>query len=103
MIQVTAEPERKLVRARMGGLLSIADVERFSADEQEAVRGMGLGSGEYLLVETLGNVVQTLEVMEAFARLLADSPLKARKIATVRRGALTKMQSRRIGNVRSNY
>ena len=104
MIQVSAEPARKLVRAEMSGLLTVADVERFSADEQAAVREMGLGSGEFdLLVETQGSVVQTLEVMEAFAELLANSPLKARKIATVREGALTKMQSRRIGNVRSNY
>ena len=104
MIQVTAEPARKLVRARMSGLLTVADVERFSADEQAAVRELGLGSGEFdLLVETQGSVVQTLEVMEAFAELLANSPLRARKIATVRQGALTKMQSRRIGNVRSNY
>jgi hypothetical protein len=104
VIEVTTEPERMLVRARMGGLLTIADVERFSAEEQAAVREMGLGSGEFdLLVETLGSVVQTQEVMEAFANLMANSPLKARKIATVRHGALTSMQTRRIGNVRSNY
>jgi hypothetical protein len=104
VIRISAEPERVLVRATMGGLLTIADVERFSADEQAAVREMGLGSGEFdLLVETQGSVVQTQEVMEAFANLLANSPLKARKIATVRQGALTRMQSRRIANVRSNY
>ena len=104
VIKVSAEPERKRVRAIMGGLLTVADVERFSAEEQAAVREMGLGSGEFdLLVETLSNVVQTLEVMEAFAKLLGDSPLKARKIATVRHGALTRMQSRRLAHVRSNY
>jgi hypothetical protein len=104
VIRVSTEPGRKLVRATMDGLLTVADVEQFSADEQAAVREMGLASGEFdLLVETLGSVVQTLEVMEAFAELLARSPLKARKIATVRQGALTRMQSRRIGNVRSNY
>ena len=104
MIQVSAEPARKLVRATMGGLLTVAEVEQFSAEEQAAVREMGLGSGEFdLLVETLSNVVQTPEVMQAFAELLAHSPLKARKIATVRHGALTRMQSRRIGHVRSNY
>ena len=104
MIRVSTEPDRKLVRATMDGLLTVADVGQFSLDEQAAVREMGLASGEFdLLVITLGSVVQTQEVMEAFAALMANSPLKARRIATVRQGALTKMQSRRIGNVRSNY
>ena len=104
MIQLSTEPTRKLVRATMGGFLTVADVEQFSVDEQAAVREMGFGSGEFdLLVVTLGSVVQTQDVMEAFAQLLANSPLKARKIATVRNGALTKMQSRRLVNVRSNY
>ena len=104
MIHVSTEPDRKLVRATMDGLLTIADVQQFSVDEQDAVREMGLASGEFdLLVITLGSVVQTQEVMDAFADLMAKSPLKARKIATVRHGALTKMQSRRIGTVRSNY
>lgn len=88
----------------MDGLLNVADVQQFSADEQAAISGMGLASGEFdLLVITMGSVVQTQDVMEAFADLMANSPLKARKIATVREGALTRMQSRRIGAVRSNY
>ncbi len=41
--------------------------------------------------------------MEAFAALIVHSPVKARKIAVVREGALTRMQSRRIGQQRSSY
>ena len=103
MIVVTSEPERRLVRAVMSDMLSVADVARFSREEQAAVRQMGLGSGEFLLlIETVGNVVQTQEVMDAFQALIATSPLKARKIATVRDGALTRMQSRRVSKIRSH-
>ena len=103
MIVVTAEPERSLVRAIMSEMLTVADVERFSREEQDAVRRMGLGSGEFLLlIETVGNLVQTQAVMDAFQALIIASPLKARRIATVRDGALTRMQTRRISKVRSN-
>ena len=85
----------------MGGLLTIEDVEHFSREEQDAVRKMGLGSGEfYLLVETRGDTVQSKEVVEAFKRLMLHSPLKAARIATVRSGVLTTLQTRRIAAVR---
>jgi len=103
MIIVTSEPSRKLVRATMKGLLTLEEVKRFSTEEQAAVARMGLKSGEFvLIIQTGGNQVQTQEVMEAFRALMIHSPLKARKIATVRDGALTRMQSRRISQVRSN-
>ena len=102
MIEVTTDPRRRLVCARMGTMLSVAEVEAFGHQEQAAVQAMGLGDGGFdLLVQTEGNLVQTQDVMEAFGRLLTDSPLKARRIATVRAGVLTRMQSRRIMNRRS--
>lgn len=103
MIIVTFEPQHRRVRARMGGMLSIAEVEQFSLDEQAAVRCMGLGSGEFdLLIETDGSVVQAQEITAAFGRLMLESPLKARRIATVRASALTRIQSRRLQKLRSN-
>lgn len=101
-ITITTDASRRLVRARMGGLLTVAEVEAFSRAEQAAVAGMGCGTGEFdLLVETVGNTVQTQEVMDAFGALMLHSPLKARKIATVRDGVLTRMQSRRMSRLRS--
>ncbi len=103
MIEVTFDAPRKLVRAVMDGLLTTSEVEDFSRDEQEGVRAMGLGSGEFLLlVEARGNVVQSQEVVAAFQNLMLHSPLKARRIATVRAGALSTMQTRRIGTVRES-
>lgn len=100
MIDVTFNSETKLVRAVMGGLLTVEDVDRFSREEQEAVRAMGLTSGEFLLlVETRGSVVQSQEVVAAFQRLMMHSALKAKRIATVRAGALSTLQTRRIAAV----
>ena len=97
MIDVTFNSDRKLVRAVMGGLLTISDVDRFSREKEAAVRSMGLASGEFfLLVETRCNVVQSKEVVAAFQDLMLHSPLKAKRIATVRAGALSTIQSRRI-------
>lgn len=104
MIEVWSEPARRMVRARMSGFLTVDEVAAFSRDEQAAVRSMGLSSGEFvLLVETEGNVVQTQAVIEAFRDLIISSPLKARRIATVRTGALPVMQTRRLTAVRDDY
>ena len=104
MISVEAEPIHKLVRARMSGLLTLAEVQAFGEAEQAAARAMGLRSGEFLLLlDTAGDTVQTQEVMLAFRDLMTSSPLKARRIAVVRAGALTGIQSRRFANIRSSY
>lgn len=103
VITVSTEPHRKLVRARMGGLLTVEEVMDFSRREQDAARAMGLGSGEFvLLVDVAEDVVQTQEVMKTFFDLMQNSPLKARRIASVRKGALNRLQSRRLRDVRSN-
>lgn len=103
MITVTSEPEHVRIRARMGGMLTLDEVAAFSREERAAVRAMGLGSGEFdLLIETEGNLVQTQEIVAALGRLMLESPLKARRIASVREGALTRMQTRRLAQLRAN-
>lgn len=103
MITVTTEPALKRICAHMSGLLTVEEVEAFSRQEQDAVRSMGLGTGEFdLLVTTEGNQVQTQAVTDAIGKLILESPLKARKIATVRAGVLTRMQTRRMAKLRDN-
>lgn len=97
MIKVSVEPANKLVHAVLGDMLSVHDVAEFSRLEQAAARSLGVGSGGFvLLIETVGNLVQTQDVMGAFSRIIADSPLKAARIAVVRDGVLTRMQSTRV-------
>ena len=103
MIRVTADPARRRINVVMGDMLTVEEIRAFSDEEQAAARGMGLASGEFdLLIVTIGNHVQTQVAMNEFKRLLMESPLKARRIATVRDGVLTRMQTKRISSVRAN-
>ena len=100
-IDVTFDPARRLIRAEMSGMLTVDHVEAFFRAEQEAVRAMGLNSGHFfLLVETKGNFVQSQEVMEVFQRIILNAPMKAKRIAIVRYGALPAMQTRRVSKLR---
>lgn len=100
-VSVISDRSRQLVRAALSGMLTLDDVESFYRREQQAVQEMGCRSGEFLLlVETSGNFVQSQEVMGAFQRLIAHSPVKAKRVAIVREGALSSMQTRRIAKAR---
>lgn len=102
-MEVTTDPTRNLIIAHIRHMLTVAEVEAFFEREQAAVRRMGLKSGEFdLLVITQGYLVQTQEVMDAFASLIINAPLKSRKMATVRDGALPAIQSRRIAKLHSS-
>lgn len=104
MIRVTMDPDRTLVRAEMAGMLTVDEVERFELEKEAAVHAMGLRSGEFLLlVLANGNAVQTQEVMAAFQDLLLHTTVRARRIATVRDGVLTRMQSRRLAKLRPDH
>ena len=100
-VNVMADRSRRLIRAVLSGMLTLDDVESFYRSELEAVQAMGCRTGEFfLIVETRGNVVQSREVMDAFQRLIEHSPVKAKRIAIVRAGALSSMQTRRIAKAR---
>lgn len=104
MIEITTDPARKLICVVMHGMLTVPDVEAFGRAKEDAVRAMGLASGDYLLlVHARGNLVQTQEVMEALSGLIVGATVKARRIATVRDGVLTRMQARRMSKLRDDY
>lgn len=104
MITLTTEPGRKLIRIKMGGMLTVEEIRAFSTEQQRVATNMRAASGEFdLLVEAIGTVVQTQEVTDALAALMLNSPVKSGKIAVVREGALTRIQTKRIGQRRSNY
>lgn len=64
---------------------------------------MGCGSGEFLLlVETEGATTQSQEVVAAFMDIIANSPLKARRIAVVRGSSLTRIQTQRMLMIRDD-
>lgn len=103
MIRISTDPARKMVHAEMSGFLDLEEVAGFARDEQAAVRSMGLGTGEYLLlVETTECAIQSKEVVAAFQAMLVGLPLRAARIAVSREGRMTRMQTNRILSVRDN-
>lgn len=101
MFSIGFDASRALVRAKMWGFMDIGEVAEFSRLEQQTVVEAGLGSGEFLLlIDTEGAVIQSQEVVSAFMGIVANSALKARRIAVVRGGSLTRMQTQRILMIR---
>lgn len=71
----------------MWRFMDIGEVAEFSPPEQQTVADAGLGSGDFLLlIDSEGAVVQSLEMVAAFMGFVANSALKARRIAVVRCG-----------------
>jgi len=103
MITVTTDPSRKLIRTHMAGFLDVSDVAAFSRDEQAAITAMGLKSGEFLLlVETSECMIQSQAVVAAFQDIILNSPCKARRIAIVREGSMSRLQTNRIVAIRED-
>jgi hypothetical protein len=103
MFRIELDAPNALVRATMWGFMDVAEVAEFSRQEQKAVMDMGYGSGEFLLlINTEGAVIQSQEVVTAFMDIVANSPLKAKRIAVVRGSSLTRMQTQRILMIRDN-
>lgn len=97
MYSITVESARKLVRVELSGFFSVEEVAAFARDEQAAVAGMGCTTGEYLLlIDASGSKIQTQEVIADFQAFIANSPLKARRLAIVVGGSAARMQVRRI-------
>ncbi|HEU0067433.1 MAG TPA: hypothetical protein VFQ57_09365 [Sphingomonas sp.] len=103
MFEIAVDAGRKLIRATMWGFMTVEEVYDFSRQEQTAIKRMGCGSGEFLLlIETHGATTQSQDVVAAFQDIIVNSPLKAKKIASVRAGSLSRIQTRRMMMVREN-
>ncbi|MDO7844691.1 hypothetical protein [Sphingomonas immobilis] len=103
MFYIEVDSARAIVRTTMSGFMNVSEVAEFSRQEQQAVRDMGCASGEFLLlIDTEGAIIQSQEVVAAFMDIVANSPLKAKKIAVVRASSLTRMQTQRILMIRDN-
>ncbi len=97
MFTIEANHRRKLIRADVSGFWTAGEVQDFSDQEQRLIRSLGWSSGEFmLLVNTTDALIQPQEVVIAFQAILMNSPLKAARIAVVKGGSLSGMQTRRI-------
>ncbi len=97
MFRFSIDPRRKLIRSWIEGFLTTDQVMEWSRQEQAAVATLGCTSGEFLLlVDTSRCAIQSQDVVATFQKIIATSKHKARRIAIMQGGSLTKMQTRRI-------
>lgn len=95
--QIVAEPSRCLIRIRIEGMLSIADVERFGLEERIAIEQMGdLREGYEVIVDLTDYQVQSQSSVDAFHALLSKKPVRPARLTIITPSALLRMQLRRM-------
>jgi hypothetical protein len=94
---ISVDPARLLVILRLAGFMTADDVQRIAAEEQAAVRTLGVPSGTHsFLIDARALDAQTAGVV-AFVQHTTDTvPLKPRRLAIVARFGLNRLQARRM-------
>ena len=84
---------RSLIRIRMGGLFTLADIDAFLRDRREAHAGLGCAPNQHLtLNDVRGMKIQLQEVVAAFREMLAAPEYRSRRLAFVASPTLAKSQ-----------
>jgi hypothetical protein len=93
---ISVDPARSLVILRLVGFLTRADVQRIAAEEQAAVRSLGVPSGVHnFLIDARALDAQPLDVVAMVQQTTDAVRLKPRRLAIVARYGLNKIQARR--------
>lgn len=96
MFTIATEPARKLVRLKISGLLSVADVEEFYRQQRAAIQAMGCRLGDHLVLADLCDCpLQFQEVVAAFQKEMR-APTGSRRLAMATGNSLARMQARRL-------
>jgi len=78
------EPERDLVRIRMGGFFTPEDIEAFLAARTEAHRQLRCGPNQHLTLNDLRDMkIQAQEIVDSFRAMLAAPEYRSRRLAFV--------------------
>jgi hypothetical protein len=96
MYTIATEPQHRLVRITISGLLTVDCVAALYREEHEAIRAMGCPLGQQIvLVDITKCPLQFQEVVENFREGIG-SEKSARRIAFVTGPSAARMQARRI-------
>jgi hypothetical protein len=96
MFSIDTDPKRRLIRISVSGMLTTEEVTELYRQEYEAIRAMGCPMGSQLVLVDLRECpLQLQDVVGAFQREM-HSPNKAKRLAMVTGGSLSRMQARRI-------
>jgi hypothetical protein len=82
--KIGVDPVNNILRQYLAGFFEPADVERFVADRNDAFGQLTCGPDQHLaLVDARHVKIQQQDAVEAFQALLANPPLRSRKLAFV--------------------
>ncbi len=95
------EPSHDLVRIRMSGLFTPADIQAFLEARRHAHEELRCGPNQHLTLNDLrGMKIQSQESVAAFRELLANPVYKSRRLAFVAAPTLARSQLMRALNGR---
>ena len=87
------DPARSLIRIKMGGLFTLADIDAFCRDRREAHAQLACAPNQHLtLNDVRGMKIQLQEVVAAFRDLLAAPEYRSRRLAFVAGPTLARSQ-----------
>lgn len=94
---ISVDRKRSLVILRLAGFLAPADVQRISAEEQAAVRSLGVPAGTHnFLIDARALDAQSADVVAMIQHTTDMVLIKPRRLAIVARYGLNKIQARRM-------
>ena len=99
---IDVEPARELVRVRMSGFFSAADVDTFQWALQKAHRQLDCArrGGPLTINDVGGMAIQSQDVAARWGEFLVDPAHRSRRLAFVVSSALARMQLKRLIGLR---
>jgi hypothetical protein len=99
--KIEVDPVNNILRQYLAGFFEPADVERFVADRNAAFGQLTCGPNQHLaLVDARHVKIQQQDVVQAFQAVLANPPLRSRKLAFVVSHSLACKQLQRAASGR---
>ena len=95
MYDISIDDRLKLVSVKLGGLMSLDEVNHYIADLGTAFVRHKLQAGYLMMIDTSQATLQSQDVIGAFQKQIAHFP-KARRIAMINGNSLARMQIRRV-------
>lgn len=81
---IEVEPNRDLVRIRMGGFFTPEDIAAFLEARRIAHHELTCGANQHLTINDIRDMkIQSQEMVDAFRDLLADTTYRSRRLAFV--------------------
>ncbi|WP_218000369.1 hypothetical protein [Sphingomonas soli] len=90
---IEADPARDLIRIRMSGFFTQADIQAFLAARREEHAKLHCGPNQHLTLNDVRDMkIQSQEMVDAFREILADPHFQSRRLAFVVSPTLARTQ-----------